>query len=92
MLTQNPTLIIDVASIPDFRRIELAKGALALTEQVFSMPGAEDRYQAWLKERKAKQKGRPNRPVNVGHSSTKKLIDREEHENEQPSPAYRGCH
>lgn len=47
---------IDIDQIPDFRRIELAKGALALTEQVFSMPGAEERYQAWLKERRAKQK------------------------------------
>ncbi len=56
MLAQNPTLSIDVASIPDFRREELAKGALALTEQVFSMPGAEEHYQAWLKERRAKQK------------------------------------
>lgn len=56
MLKQNSTPRIDIASIPDFRRIELAKGALALTEQVFSMPGAEERYQAWLKERKAKQK------------------------------------
>lgn len=48
---------IDTNMIPDFRRIELAKGALALTEQVFSVPGAEERYQAWLKERRAKQKG-----------------------------------
>ena len=56
MMAQSPTLRVDVASIPDFRRENLAKGALALTEQVFSMPGAEERYQAWLKERKAKQK------------------------------------
>ncbi len=56
MLSQNFSLSIDIASIPDFRREELAKGALALTEQVFSMPGAEERYQAWLKERRAKQK------------------------------------
>ena len=56
MQTQNPTPSIDLASIPDFRRLELAKGSLELTEQVFSMPGAEERYQAWLKERKAKQK------------------------------------
>lgn len=56
MLAQNPTLHIDIAAIPDFRREELAKGALALTEQVFSVPGAEERYQAWLKERKAKQR------------------------------------
>ena len=55
-MPQSPTLRIDIASIPDFRREELAKGALALTEQVFSMPGAEERYQAWLKERRAKQK------------------------------------
>lgn len=47
---------IDTNMIPDFRRMELAKGALALTEQVFSMPGAEERYQAWLKERRAKQR------------------------------------
>ena len=52
----DPALRIDLESIPDFRRIDLAKGALALTEQVFSMPGAEERYQAWLKERKAKQR------------------------------------
>ena len=62
-MEQTPALCIDVMSIPDFRREELAKGARALTEQVFSMPGAEERYQAWLKERKAKQKrggrGRP---------------------------------
>ncbi len=56
MMAQSPALHIDVASIPDFRREDLAKGALALTEQVFSMPGAEERYQAWLKERRAKQK------------------------------------
>lgn len=55
-MEQTNALHVDLASIPEFRRIELAKGALALTEQVFSMPGAEERYQAWLKERKAKQK------------------------------------
>ncbi len=56
MLAQNSKPSIDITSIPDFRRVELAKGALELTEQVFSMPGAEERYQAWLKERRAKQK------------------------------------
>lgn len=56
MTAQSPALHIDIASIPDFRRKELAKGALALTEQVFSMPGAEERYQAWLKERRGEQK------------------------------------
>ncbi len=52
----NPAPRIDLAAIPDFRRLELAKGALVLTEQVFSMPGAEERYQAWLKERRARPK------------------------------------
>jgi len=49
-------LTIHIDQIPEFRRIELAKGALALTEQVFSMPGAEERYQAWLKEYRARPK------------------------------------
>lgn len=50
----DPALRIDLESIPDFRRIDLAKGALALTEQVFSMPGAEERYQRWKAERTKK--------------------------------------
>ena len=55
-MAQSPTMRIDIASIPDFRREDLAKGALALTEQVFSMPGAEERYQSWLKEYRARPK------------------------------------
>ena len=47
---------IDISQIPEFRRIELAKGALELTREVFSMPGAEERYQAWLKEYRAQKK------------------------------------
>lgn len=43
---------IDTASIPDFRREELGRGALELVEQVFSMSGAEERYQSWLKTRR----------------------------------------
>lgn len=46
---------IEIDKIPEFRRISLAKGALKLVEQVFSMPGAEERYQAWLKARKETQ-------------------------------------
>ena len=46
---QQSQVHIDTASIPDFRREELGRGALDLVEQVFSMPGAEERYQAWLK-------------------------------------------
>ena len=37
---QQAMLHIDLASIPDFRREALAKGALELMEQVFSVPGA----------------------------------------------------
>ena len=40
---QQAMLHIDLASIPDFRREALAKGALELMEQVFSVPGAEER-------------------------------------------------
>jgi len=50
------TLHIDLAAIPDFRREELANWALRLTERTFSVPGAEEEYQAWLKEWRAKGK------------------------------------
>lgn len=53
---EQATLHINLSAIPDFRREALAKGALELMEQAFSVPGAEERYQAWLRERKAKQK------------------------------------
>lgn len=46
---------IDLDSIPNFRRVELAKGAIALAAEVFSTPGAEERYQSWLKERTEKR-------------------------------------
>ena len=51
-----PAVQIDIAAIPSFRREELARGALDLMEQVFSMPGAEERYQEWLKARNAKKR------------------------------------
>ena len=43
---------IDVNSIPDYARNDLARFALSLVEECFSKPGAEERYQKWLKERK----------------------------------------
>ncbi len=49
-----PTEIhIDTSAIPTFRRRELAEGALKLMEQVFSRPGEEERFQAWLRERQS---------------------------------------
>ncbi|MCM1439198.1 MAG: hypothetical protein NC131_08350 [Roseburia sp.] len=43
---------INTAEIPDFRRVELAKGALDLVDLAFATPDAEERYQAWLTERR----------------------------------------
>lgn len=40
--------------IPEHQLIELAKWAIELTEKVFSIPGEEERYQAWLAERNRK--------------------------------------
>lgn len=72
MMERTPTLHIDLAAIPDFRRLELAKGALALTEQVFSMPGAEERYQEWLKKRRAKEKGMAKHMANSNEQGGKR--------------------
>lgn len=46
---------IDVSQIPPHQCRELAQGAIDLMEQVFSMPGAEAKYQQWLTERKKKK-------------------------------------
>lgn len=48
---------INPEEIPAFRRTELAQCILDLMEKAFSVPGEEERYQQWLKERRA-QKGR----------------------------------
>ena len=53
----NDKIHIDISQIPDCYRESLARGAIELTKQVFSMPGAEERYQEWLKKRRAKEKG-----------------------------------
>ena len=45
-------IVIETSAIPDYHREQLARGALDLMEQVFSLPGAEERYQAWLTERR----------------------------------------
>lgn len=51
-----PAIIrINLAEVPEFRRIELAKAAIALTKATFSTPGEEENYQKWLAERRAKQ-------------------------------------
>ena len=61
-MEQIPALCIDVMSIPDFRREELAKGALALTAGFFdagsrgTLPSMAQRAQGQTK------KGRPGPP------------------------------
>lgn len=49
---------IQVSQIPEYERNELAKMALAVAEAVFSNPGEEERYQAWLAERKLRAMNR----------------------------------
>ena len=46
---------IDTSKIPKFRKEQLAKGALLLVKQVFSQPGEEEKFQAWLARRHAAQ-------------------------------------
>ena len=44
---------INLAEIPAFQRDVLADMALTLTEACFSLPGMEERFQAWLAARRA---------------------------------------
>lgn len=48
-----PVVDIDVSSIPEYQRGQLAEFALELTRNIFASPGEEERYQAWLAKRKA---------------------------------------
>lgn len=51
-------IVVRTDEVPEFRRIELAKAAIALTREVFSAPGEEERYQEWLSHRRSlKRKG-----------------------------------
>lgn len=45
---------IDLNAIPDYQRGELARLALEVTKNCFADPGEEERYQAWLAERKSR--------------------------------------
>ena len=48
-----PEIRINISEIPNFRRKELAEVTLSETEAYFKQPGVEERYQAWLKDRRA---------------------------------------
>lgn len=45
---------INVSVIPEYQRGQLAELALELTRSIFAIPGEEERYQAWLANRKSK--------------------------------------
>lgn len=45
------SLQINVTSIPEYQRGQLAEFAIELTHKVFAQPGEEERYQIWLAER-----------------------------------------
>lgn len=47
------TIHINTAEIPDYKRDELARGAIELMRQVFAAPGEEESYRVWLAKRKA---------------------------------------
>lgn len=46
---------IDVHQIPSVQRNELFDMAIVLHDNIFSMPGEEERYQEWLRNRRAKK-------------------------------------
>ena len=51
-------IVVRTDEVPEFRRIELARAAIALTKATFSTPGEEERYQEWLAHRQSlKRKG-----------------------------------
>lgn len=50
----NVNIEIDVNLIPEYQRHQLAEFALELTRNVFAIPGEEERYQEWLKNRHRK--------------------------------------
>lgn len=51
-----PDVKIDVNQIPEYQRLQLAELALAVTTEIFSSPGEEERYQEWRKGRQQKEK------------------------------------
>ncbi len=50
---------VDIASIPDFRKEELARCVLASLEKAMAQPGAEEEFQAWLAAYKKTHPAKP---------------------------------
>ena len=49
---RNDRIDIDLGSIPDHVRNDLARATISYVKEYYSDPGNEARYQEWLKERK----------------------------------------
>lgn len=49
---------VETANIPEFRQRELAQCVLASLELALAQPGAEEEFQAWLKEYRRKKGGK----------------------------------
>ena len=47
---------IDLKLIPDYVRDALVSPLKAIIEEYYKQPGNEEKYQAWLKERKRRQR------------------------------------
>lgn len=46
---------VNVSQIPTFQKEALADLAVRLTKECFEIPGMEEKYQKWLKERETKE-------------------------------------
>ena len=46
---------IDISLIPDYVRDRLAKATLEMGKEAFQQPGMEEKYQAWLADRKGRK-------------------------------------
>lgn len=46
---------VETANIPEFRQMELAQCVLTSLELALAQPGAEEEFQAWLKEYRRKK-------------------------------------
>lgn len=48
-------MVFDLSKVPETQRNELSDIAIAMTKSLFEQPGEEERYQEWLKERRANE-------------------------------------
>ncbi len=46
---------IDTSLIPDYVRDQLAEATLEMVKEAFRQPGMEEKYQAWLAEKRGRK-------------------------------------